>query len=81
MWRNGKKLLPHDPLVYRPESRKPTFERWAYWDKFDFWGAIADVIIIGSTGLILWFPNLFCLFLPGVTLNIAKVIHSTQAVF
>ena len=58
---------------------KPTFERWAYWDKFDFWGAIADVVIIGSTGLILWFPNLFCLFLPGMTLNIAKVIHSTQA--
>lgn len=58
---------------------KPTFERWAYWDKFDFWGAIADVVIIGTTGLILWFPNLFCLFLPGITLNIAKLIHSTQA--
>ena len=58
---------------------KPTFERWAYWDKFDFWGAIADVVIIGTTGLILWFPNFFCLFLPGVSLNIAKLIHSTQA--
>jgi cytochrome b subunit of formate dehydrogenase len=58
---------------------KPTFERWSYWEKFDFWGACADVVIIGSTGFILWFPNLFCSFLPGVTLNIAKVIHSTQA--
>ena len=58
---------------------KPTFERWAYWEKFDFWGACGDVIVIGLTGLILWFPNLFCAFLPGVTLNVAKVIHSTQA--
>jgi cytochrome b subunit of formate dehydrogenase len=58
---------------------KPGFERWAYWEKFDFWGASADIIIIGSTGLILWFPNFFCSFLPGVTLNVAKVIHSTQA--
>ena len=58
---------------------KPTFERWAYWEKFDFWGAITDVLIIGSTGLVLWFPNLFCRFLPGSVLNIAKVIHSTQA--
>ena len=58
---------------------RPTFERWAYWEKFDFWGATGDVIIIGITGLILWFPNLFCSFLPGITLNIAKVIHSTQA--
>ena len=58
---------------------KPTFERWAYWEKFDFWGACADIVIIGSTGLVLWFPNFFCAFLPGVTLNVAKVIHSTQA--
>jgi cytochrome b subunit of formate dehydrogenase len=58
---------------------KPTFERWAYWEKIDMWGACADIAIIGFTGLILWFPNLFCSFLPGETLNIAKVIHSTQA--
>ena len=58
---------------------KPTFERWSYWEKFDFWGACADIVIIGATGLILWFPNFFCSFLPGVSLNIAKVIHSTQA--
>ena len=38
-------------------------------------------MIIGTTGLILWFPNFFCgtLHLPGTTSNIAKVIHSTQA--
>jgi len=58
---------------------KPTFERWTYWEKFDFWGACGDIVIIGFTGLILWFPNFFCSFLPGITLNIAKVIHSTQA--
>lgn len=58
---------------------KPTFERWAYWEKFDFWGACADIVIIGLTGLILWFPSLFCMFLPGVAINVAKIIHSTQA--
>lgn len=58
---------------------KPTFERWSYWEKFDFWGACTDIIVIGSTGLVLWFPNFVCAFLPGVTLNVAKVIHSTQA--
>ena len=42
-------------------------------------GRGGDIVIIGSTGLVLWFPNFFCSFLPGVTLNIAKVIHSTQA--
>lgn len=58
---------------------RPRFDRWTYWEKFDFWGACADVVIIGFTGLVLWFPQLFTAFLPAVTLNIAKVIHSTQA--
>ena len=39
---------------------KPGFDRWSYWEKIDFWGAIADTVIIGSTGLMLWFPNFFC---------------------
>jgi cytochrome b subunit of formate dehydrogenase len=58
---------------------KPTFERWAYWEKIDVWGAMADIVIIGMTGMILWFPELITRFLPGQTLNVAKVIHSTQA--
>ena len=39
----------------------PTFERWAYWEKFDFFGAGSDIILIGTSGLILWFPNWFCI--------------------
>jgi cytochrome b subunit of formate dehydrogenase len=58
---------------------KPGFDRWAYWEKVDIWGALGDIIIIGTTGLILWFPELVTMYLPGATLNVAKLIHSTQA--
>jgi len=58
---------------------KPTFERWTYWEKFDLWAASADICLIGTTGLILWFPNEFCAFLPGQALNIADVIHGKLA--
>jgi cytochrome b subunit of formate dehydrogenase len=58
---------------------KPTFERWTYWEKFDVWAACADIVLIGSTGIILWFPAQFCAVLPGQTLNIATVIHGKLA--
>lgn len=58
---------------------KPTFERWTYWEKFDLWAASADIMLIGTTGLILWFPNQFCSLLPGQTLNIADLIHGKLA--
>jgi cytochrome b subunit of formate dehydrogenase len=58
---------------------KPTFERWTYWEKFDLWAASADIVLIGTTGLILWFPNEFCSLLPGQVLNIADLIHGKLA--
>ena len=58
---------------------KPTFERWTYWEKFNLWGASADIIMIGTTGFILWFPNQACALLPGQALNIADLIHSKLA--
>jgi hypothetical protein len=35
--------------------------------------------VIGLSGLILWFPKFFTLFLPGVALNLATIIHSEEA--
>jgi hypothetical protein len=32
--------------------------------------------LAGFSGLLLWYPNLFCLVLPGEVLNVAKVIHA-----
>jgi hypothetical protein len=58
---------------------KPTFERWTYWEKFDLWAASCDIVLIGTTGLILWFPNQFCSLLPGQALNIADLIHGKLA--
>ncbi len=57
-------------------GNKPRFERWAYWEKLDYWAVYGGMAIIGLSGLMLWFPNLFCLILPGTVLNSAKVVHS-----
>jgi cytochrome b subunit of formate dehydrogenase len=58
---------------------KPVFERWTYWEKFDYWAVWLAVALIGTSGLMLWFPNLFCIVLPGWTLNLSQVVHSSVA--
>jgi cytochrome b subunit of formate dehydrogenase len=58
---------------------KPVFERWTYWEKLDYWAVWLAVALIGTSGLMLWFPNLFCIVLPGWTLNLSKVVHSSAA--
>jgi cytochrome b subunit of formate dehydrogenase len=58
---------------------KPEFDRWTYWEKFDYFAVFWGVFIIGFSGLILWFPQFFCRFMPGWVINIAMVVHSDEA--
>jgi cytochrome b subunit of formate dehydrogenase len=58
---------------------KPQFDRWTYWEKFDYFAVFWGVAIIGTSGLLMWFPEFFTKFLPGWALNIALLIHSDEA--
>jgi cytochrome b subunit of formate dehydrogenase/uncharacterized protein with PIN domain len=58
---------------------RPGYGRWTYWEKFDYFAVFWGVVIIGSTGLMLWFPEFFTRFLPGWFINVATIIHSDEA--
>ena len=58
---------------------QPAFDRWIYWEKFDYFAVFWGVAIIGFSGLMLWFPEFFTRFLPGWLINIAQIIHSDEA--
>jgi cytochrome b subunit of formate dehydrogenase len=58
---------------------RPKYDRWTYWEKFDFWAAFWGLFVIGMTGLMLWFPVETTRFLPGWTLNAAVIIHGIEA--
>lgn len=60
-------------------GERPRFGRWTYWEKFDYLAVFWGVAIIGSTGLMLWFPEWFTRILPGWLINIATIIHSDEA--
>jgi cytochrome b subunit of formate dehydrogenase len=61
------------------KGERPQFDRWTYWEKFDYFAVFWGVAIIGSSGLIMWFPTFFTRILPGWLINIALIIHSDEA--
>lgn len=61
------------------KGKKPQFDRWAYWEKFDYLAVFWGVAIIGTSGLIMAFPIFFTRLLPGWTVNLALIIHSDEA--
>ncbi|NQU86446.1 MAG: cytochrome c3 family protein, partial [Mariniphaga sp.] len=58
---------------------RPNYGRWTYWEKFDYMAVFWGVIVIGSSGLVLWFPEFFTQILPGWSINVAQIIHSDEA--
>lgn len=58
---------------------QPQFDRWTYWEKFDYLAVFWGVGVIGLSGLIMWFPEFTTRFLPGWTINIALLVHSDEA--
>ncbi|MFO0974144.1 MAG: cytochrome c3 family protein [Phycisphaerae bacterium] len=58
---------------------RPAFDRWTYWEKFDYWADLFGTGIIGLSGLLLWFPEVFSNFLSGYWFNVATVVHGYEA--
>jgi thiosulfate reductase cytochrome b subunit len=58
---------------------RPVFERWTYWEKFDYWAVFWGMAIIGGSGFLMWFPNLTAAVFPGWVFNVATLIHGEEA--
>ncbi|MDO8786933.1 MAG: cytochrome C [Sulfuritalea sp.] len=58
---------------------RPAIERWAYWEKFDYWAVFWGMAIIGGSGMTLAFPHVVAHYLPGWVFNVAAVVHGEEA--
>lgn len=58
---------------------KPQFDRYTYWEKFDYWAVFWGMAIIGGSGLVLWFPVFAAKFVPGSVFNLALLVHGEEA--
>ncbi len=57
----------------------PQFDRWTYWEKFDYFAVFWGVFVIGLSGLLRWKEELFGNFLGGGIISLADTIHREEA--
>jgi cytochrome b subunit of formate dehydrogenase len=58
---------------------RPKFDRFSYWEKFDYWAVFWGMAIIGISGYVMWFAPFFARFIPGSWLNVALLLHGEEA--
>jgi cytochrome b subunit of formate dehydrogenase len=74
-WRDIKGMF----LWFFNRGEAPKFDRWTYWEKFDFFAVFWGMFAIGSSGILLWKPEWSSWIVPGWVLNIAALVHSEEA--
>jgi cytochrome b subunit of formate dehydrogenase len=89
-----RSILGPDSILLRPQDLKnivgnlrflhgraprPDFARFTYWEKFDYFAEIWGLLVIGLSGLAMWFPARAAQYLPGWVVNAALIFHSYEA--
>lgn len=59
---------------------RPSFHRFGYAEKFEFWALVWGTIVMALTGLLLWFVNWTLGHAPKVVLDVATIIHKWEAI-
>ena len=71
MWKHLRWFLGRGP--------EPSFGRYSYWEKLDYFAVAIGIAVIGATGLLTWMPELFTNVVPGWLVNVAQGMHSGEA--
>jgi cytochrome b subunit of formate dehydrogenase len=61
-------------------STKPKIARFGYAEKLEYWAVIWGTIIMGVTGLAIWFKIDVTRFLPRWAVDVALTIHYYEAI-
>lgn len=61
------------------KGERPSFDRWTYWEKFDYWAVFWGMAIIGGSGMMLSFPEVTASIFPGWIFNVVMLVHGEEA--
>lgn len=75
-----KYFQQHLGYIVGQRQAPPPFDRFTWWEKLDYWTLFIGMQTMGLTGLLLWFPEFFSRFFPGVFVNLAQVLHFDEAI-
>lgn len=77
---NDARNIGQQMLYFIGRRPPPRFDRWTYWEKFDYWAVYWGMPLLAITGLMTAYPLVTSQYFPGWFLNIAALLHRAEAV-
>jgi predicted CXXCH cytochrome family protein len=72
LWNNLRYLVGRS-------AQRPRFDRFGYAEKAEYWALIWGVVIMGATGIVMWFDNYFINLFTKLGWDISRTIHFYEA--
>ena len=71
-----------DNMLYylRIKKKHPHFNQYDYAEKAEYWALIWGTLVMGVTGLLLWFPTLIDTWAPVWLIKVSEIIHFYEAI-
>lgn len=83
MWpriKDARDLIQNLGYYLGVRKARPRIARFGYPEKAEYWAVVWGTLIMGLTGLMIWFKLGFFSFLPRWTIDVALAIHFYEAV-
>jgi formate dehydrogenase subunit gamma len=74
-----KDLIQNIRYFFGLSAERPKFDRFSYMEKFDYWAVYWGIFIMGTSGMVLWFPEFCTRFVKLDIVRIAYIAHSDEA--
>ena len=73
--------LINNSLYYMHLKKKqPDFDNYNYIEKMEYWALIWGTIVMGVTGLVLWFPTVVGDWAPVWFIKVSEIVHFYEAI-
>jgi formate dehydrogenase gamma subunit len=79
-WKDAVDLAHNISYYLGLRKTRPQMGRFGYGEKMEYWAVVWGTIIMGLTGLMIWFKLEWFSFLPRWAIDIALAIHFYEAV-
>ncbi|MBK8147126.1 MAG: cytochrome b/b6 domain-containing protein [Acidobacteria bacterium] len=79
-WKDFTDLWQNAMYFVFKKGEKPKFARFRYADKAEYWAVVWGTVLMGLTGLMIWFKVGLFSFLPRWAIDIAIAVHFYEAI-
>ncbi|MHB8519447.1 MAG: cytochrome b/b6 domain-containing protein [Limisphaerales bacterium] len=78
--KDARDLAANARYLLQSRAPKPRFGRFGYAEKIEYWAVVWGTIIMGVTGLMIWFKIDVTRFLPRWAVDVATTVHYYEAI-